>query len=115
MRTQAQPPRVAKRPDPSSWDLDELMTLEEAAVLHWPDGPLTARSLRTAAEGGALGTVIVARKRLTTRRQIVEMSRCDRGEARIAKERPTLRTTRTSHKMTAAEARAYMTGRSVDD
>jgi hypothetical protein len=72
------PERIARRPNPSQWALDELLTLEEAAVLHWPEGPLTARSLRTAAEAGALGTVIIARKRLTTRRQIAEMSRCER-------------------------------------
>ena len=72
------PERIARRPNPSQWALDELLTLEEAAALHWPEGLLTARSLRTAAEAGALSTVIIARKRLTTRRQIAEMSRCER-------------------------------------
>jgi hypothetical protein len=73
------PERIARRPNPSQWALDEVLTLEEAAALHWPEGgPLTARSLRTAAEVGALGTVIITRKRLTTRRQIAEMSRCER-------------------------------------
>lgn len=82
------PPRIARRPNPSEWGLDELLTFEEAAALHWPEGwPLTPRSLRSAAEAGTLGTVIVSRKRLTTRRQIAEMSRC---ECRIAprSERP---------------------------
>jgi hypothetical protein len=73
------PERIARRPNPLQWALDEVMTLEEAAALHWPEGvPLTARSLRSAAESGALGTVIVSHKRLTTRRQIAEMSRCER-------------------------------------
>lgn len=76
------PPRIARRPNPSDWGLDELLTLEEAAWLHWPDGlPLNARSLRSSAESGALGTVLVSRKRLTTRRQIAEMSRCERKPA----------------------------------
>ncbi|MDF0498257.1 hypothetical protein [Bradyrhizobium yuanmingense] len=68
------PRRIARRPEPAMWDLDELLTLEEAAALHWPEGPLTARSLRTAAEKGALGTVLIARKRLTSRRDILAMS-----------------------------------------
>ncbi len=70
------PPRVAARPDPGQWLDDELMTLREAASLHWPQGPLTARSLRTAAEAGQLPVTMVARKLLTTRRALKEMSRC---------------------------------------
>ena len=70
------PPRIAARPNPSDWDNEELMTLAEAAALHWPHGPLTARSLRTAADAGQLPVVIVARKLLTSRRALQEMSRC---------------------------------------
>ena len=70
------PPRIAARPNPSDWDNEELMTLAEAAELHWPHGPLTARSLRTAADAGQLPVVIVARKLLTSRRALQEMSRC---------------------------------------
>jgi hypothetical protein len=76
------PQRIARRPQPAMWDLDELLTLEEAAALHWPEGPLTARSLRTAAENGALGTVMIARKRLTSRRNILAMSQCRTGKRR---------------------------------
>ncbi len=72
----ALPPRVAARPAPQQWDLDELMTLAEAAALHWPHGPLTARSLRTAVDDGLLPVVMVARKVLTSRRAILEMSQC---------------------------------------
>lgn len=70
------PPRIAARPDPQQWDLDELMTLAEAAALHWPHGPLTARSLRTAIDDGMLPVVMVARKLLTSRRALQEMGRC---------------------------------------
>jgi len=42
------PRRVAARPDPQMWSPGELMTFAEAAALFWPDGPLTASSLRTA-------------------------------------------------------------------
>ncbi|MGA2491471.1 MAG: hypothetical protein ABSF67_00820 [Roseiarcus sp.] len=70
------PPRVAARPDTQQWGLDELMTLAEAAALHWPTGPLTARSLRTAVDDGLLPVVMVARKLLTSRRAIQEMGRC---------------------------------------
>ena len=70
------PPRVAARPNPRQWDLDELMTLPEAAALIWPNGPLTARSLRTAVDDGMLPVVMVARKLMTCRRAIVEMGKC---------------------------------------
>ena len=39
--------RARKRPRPEEWRDDELMTLVEAVVVFWPDGPLTVRSLRT--------------------------------------------------------------------
>ncbi len=103
------PERVARRPNPSQWGLDELLTLEEAAVLHWPQGPLTARSLRTAADAGALGTVLIARKKLTTRRQIAEMSRCERAAA--ARRPPaTVGGRRPDIGMTLEEARTSATG-----
>lgn len=38
-RTAASAPdlsRVRQRPDPESWGFDELLTLAEAALLHWP-------------------------------------------------------------------------------
>ena len=70
------PPRVAARPDPQQWGLDELLTLAEAAALHWPDGPLTARSLRTAVDDGHLPVVMIDRKLLTCRRALQEMGRC---------------------------------------
>jgi hypothetical protein len=104
------PERVALRPSPSDWGLDELLTLAEAAALHWPPGPqaarglLTARNLRAAAEAGVLGTVKITRKRLTTRRQIAEMSRCQRAPAPAM--RPTSVATRPGIGMTPEEARA---------
>jgi hypothetical protein len=38
--------RIAARPDPAHWGDDELLTFAEAAARLWPDGPLTASSLR---------------------------------------------------------------------
>ena len=70
--------RVASRPDPESWALDELMTLPEAARLFWPEGPLTVTSLRTAVRCGNLGVCVVAGRHLVTRRAILEMSECRR-------------------------------------
>lgn len=105
------PPRVKERSNPSLWGLDELLTFHEAAALYWPDGPLTSRSLRTAAEAGMLGTVTIARKKLTTRRQLEEMSRCDRPTSPSpppAKPAPL-------HGMSAEEARAYMAGNDLSD
>lgn len=72
----ATPPRVARRPDPAQWDLDELMTLPEAVALFWPDGPLTVRSLRTAIRDRRLPVSVVAGKHLVTRRALTEMSAC---------------------------------------
>lgn len=71
------PPRIAARPDPDRWGLDEVLTYAEAAALLWPTGPLTARSLRTAADDGRLPVVKIARKVFTTRRAILEMTRCE--------------------------------------
>jgi hypothetical protein len=34
----ALPPRVASRPDPADWGPEELMTMAEAAALHFPSG-----------------------------------------------------------------------------
>jgi hypothetical protein len=69
-------PRIAARPDPAQWGDDELLSLTEAAQLMWPLGPLTARSLRTAAEAGQLPVTLVARKLLTTKAALRELSRC---------------------------------------
>lgn len=102
------PERIARRPNPSQWGLDELLTLEEAAVLHWPQGPLTSRSLRTAADAGALGTVLIARKKLTTRRQIAEMSRCERAAS--GRRPPATVGGRPDIGMTLEEARTSATG-----
>jgi hypothetical protein len=68
------PRRIAARPDPSSWGDDELLTFSEAAALMWPQGPLTASSLRTAYRGGALEVVIIARKLLVTKAAIRRMT-----------------------------------------
>ncbi|MET4524067.1 hypothetical protein [Bradyrhizobium sp. JR18.2] len=77
------PRRIAARPDPKDWEDDELLTLAEAAALLWPDGPLTASSLRTAYRAGALEVVLIARKLLTTKNAISAMTEAGRRKARI--------------------------------
>jgi hypothetical protein len=57
------PRRVAARPDPSMWADDELMTFAEAASLMWPQGPLTASSLRTDARTQPRATALHAQRR----------------------------------------------------
>lgn len=69
------PRRVAARPNPCDWADDELMTLQEAAALLWPAGPLTASSLRTAYRAGALETVQIARKLLVTKSALQRMTK----------------------------------------
>lgn len=68
------PRRVAARPDPRDWTDDELMTLAEAAALMWPQGPLTASSLRTAYRAGELETAMIARKLLVTKAALAAMT-----------------------------------------
>lgn len=51
------------------------MTLAEAAVVFFPDGPLTLSSLRTAIRDGALAVARVAGKILSTPRAIREMTK----------------------------------------
>lgn len=69
--------RVAVRPDPKSWDMDELMTLKEAVDLHWPDGPLTIPTLRTAIRDGKLPVCSVAGKFFLTRRALLALSEAE--------------------------------------
>lgn len=69
--------RIAQRPDPSSWGEDELLTLGEAARLLWPAGPITERTLRTAARDGRLPISRVAGKFFVTRRGLSVLSRCE--------------------------------------
>ena len=66
--------RVQAKPDPENWALDELMTLTEAVELHWPDGPLTVASLRTAIKSRQLGVCIIAGKFFVTRRLLLSLS-----------------------------------------
>lgn len=71
------PARILERPHPHLWGDDELLTLPEAAALFWPQGPLATRSLRTAVRAGQLGTVTIAGKMLTTKRQLARMAECE--------------------------------------
>jgi hypothetical protein len=81
------PRRVAARPDPASWGEEELMTFAEAAALMWPDGPLTASSLRTAYRAGELEVVVIARKLLVTKRALNAMAEAARRPARAVERR----------------------------
>jgi len=54
------------------------MTLAEAARLHWPHGPITVATLRTAARQGDLGIVTLAGKHFTTPAAIRVMGRRER-------------------------------------
>ena len=78
------PRRIIARPDPALWSDEELMTFAEAAALLWPDGPLTASSLRTAYRAGELEVVVIARKLLVTKRALAAMAAAARRPARKA-------------------------------
>lgn len=69
--------RVKARPRPDMWRDDELMTLAEAAALHWPDGPLTETSLRTAARDGRLPISQIAGKFFVTRVALRSLTVCE--------------------------------------
>jgi hypothetical protein len=68
------PRRIAARPAPAQWADDELLTFTEAAALLWPQGPLTASSLRTAYRAGQLEVTVIARKLLVTKRALHAMT-----------------------------------------
>lgn len=68
------PKRVVERPQPSQWADDELLTLQEATLIFWPDGPLRATSLRTAYRAGQLEVVMIARKMLVTPKALRAMT-----------------------------------------
>src|SRR5260370_22974627 len=68
------PRRVAARSDPAQWRADELLTFAEAAALLWPDGPLTASTLRTAYRAGGLEVTVIARELLTTKRALAALA-----------------------------------------
>ena len=78
------PPRIEARPHPTAWGRDELLTLEEAALLYWPSGPITARTLRTAVRDGDLAVARIAGKLFTSREALETMTKCrpNRGAAR---------------------------------
>jgi hypothetical protein len=76
------PRRIAARPDPSQWGDDELLTFVEAASLLWPQGPLTASSLRTAYRAGQLEVVLIARKLLVTKRGLASLTENARRKVR---------------------------------
>lgn len=78
------PRRIAARPRPDQWGGDELLTLAEAAALLWPDGPLTASSLRTAYRAGQLETTMIARKILTTKDSLRRMTEAARRPAKAS-------------------------------
>jgi hypothetical protein len=97
--------RVRQRPDPESWGLDEMLTLPEAALLHWPQGPLTVTSLRTAVRDGQLAVAVIAGKHFTTRRHLATLTACKmvaKTSAEPAPERPGERT------LTSEEARQLL-------
>jgi hypothetical protein len=67
------PRRIAANSDPAAYSDSHLFTLAEAAALLFPDGPLTASSLRTAYKQRKLEVIIVARKVLVTKVQVAQM------------------------------------------
>ncbi|MEH2524199.1 hypothetical protein V1288_002108 [Bradyrhizobium sp. AZCC 2176] len=73
-KTPVQSARVEARPTPESWDMDELMTLKEAVDLHWPQGPITVATLRTAIRDGQLAVCAIAGKFFLTRRLLLGLS-----------------------------------------
>lgn len=73
MSRRAVPRRVAARPDPAQWGEDELLTLAEAAALLFPDGPLTASSLRTSYRRRILEVHLIARKLFTTKAAVAKL------------------------------------------
>lgn len=73
----ALPPRVEKRPSPDQWSPTEILTLNEAAHLMWPEGgPLTLTSLRKCVRDHRLDFVRINGKILTCRAALERMLAC---------------------------------------
>lgn len=104
--------RVEARPDRRSWDMDELMSLQEAVDLHWPgpEGLLSVSTLRTAIRDGRLAVCEIAGKYFLTRRILLDLSK-----GRILPSAPEASPTaprpdpgRRGARMTEDEARAFV-------
>ena len=76
MTPKSKPARIRARPEPRLWSDLDILNVEEAAALWWPDGPLSAKSLRNAIRAGRLGCVRIAGKLFVTPAAIREMCRC---------------------------------------
>jgi hypothetical protein len=73
------PVRIVARPHASMWSPVEILSLAEAACLYWPHGPLTTKSLRTAARDGSLAVTWIAGKVFTSPQAIAEMTKPSRS------------------------------------
>jgi hypothetical protein len=73
-RMKKTPRRIAARNDPATYSDTDLLTLAEAAALMWPDGPVTESTLRTMYRAKKLTVVILARKLMTTKAYLREMT-----------------------------------------
>ena len=69
--------RLSERPLLSDWKPTELMTMSEAAALHFARGPLDAAALRRAVDRGELNAVRIAGKLFTTSNDITAMIQTD--------------------------------------
>jgi hypothetical protein len=74
--------RIAQQPDASLWDQDALLSLGEAARLHWPNGPITEKTLRWCVKNGRLPISKVAGKFFVTGRSLATLSECKPVRAR---------------------------------
>jgi hypothetical protein len=74
--------RIALQPDASLWDPDSLLSLGEAARLHWPNGPITEKTLRWCVKNGRLPISEVAGKYFVTGRALATLSECKPVHAR---------------------------------
>jgi hypothetical protein len=68
------PRRVAARPLPEMWSDSEVMTLEEAAALLFPDGLITTSTLRSAYKQSKLEVIVIARKVLVNKALVAQMT-----------------------------------------
>lgn len=76
--------RVFDRPNPADWADDELLSLAEAAALLFPNGPLTERKLRTAADKRRLAIANINGNIFTTKSAVRDLCRCSVPSATLA-------------------------------
>ncbi len=68
--------RVAEKPNPADWGMDEPLTLYEAVALLWPNGPVKVATLRAEIHAGRLPYRRIGKAFCVTREGLATLGQC---------------------------------------